>query len=210
MAAAFATVALIAAACSGPRPTLTSQAGSAQTVAAGETDDPVVELLRAPAATFTATYTIQSTQDGAEPADAEVVVDGTQRRVTVRDVAFYTTTTGEFTCTADGCVDGLQQGAISDLSVAEGFWGPSSATRLVSDIARRIGNLNHYTSELVGETATCVDIPLAGPSASGTVSYCALPSGVLASYSGADTTITITSYKQGADPSALVPPDQSG
>lgn len=210
-AVAVSLVALaFSSACSGQRPTLTSQAGTSQTVASGETDDPVADLLRSTPSPFTARYTIQSTAAGSEPADAEVIVDGNRRRVSVRGVEFYVTATEELTCTPDGCVDGLQQGLISDLSIAEGFWGPSSATRLVGDIARRIGSLTHYDADVLGSSASCVDVPLAGPAADGTVTYCALTAGVLSSYSGADTTITMTGFEAEVDASQLVPPQTSG
>ena len=68
-------------------------------------------------------------------------------------------------------------------------------TRLEVDAGRRIGPSVASSLTIAGLPATCVDVVL--PSAAtttGSVRYCALDSGVLARYFGADVSIELTSF----------------
>jgi hypothetical protein len=66
---------------------------------------------------------------------------------------------------------------------------------LRADADRRIGDSAVYEKVIAGQAATCVGVVVAG----GTKTYCALQSGSLAEFIGADVNIKLTSYSPRPD-----------
>ena len=64
---------------------------------------------------------------------------------------------------------------------------------------RRISDSAAYTKDVAGQDARCVDVTVAG----GTETFCALDSGVLAEFVGADVSVTLTDYSPDADETQL-------
>jgi hypothetical protein len=186
----------------GPRPTLTDEP---------RLDDSAIDAVLdrldgADAATFTATYTIAPTLNGSAPADVTVRHSPARSRITFATggtvTVEYSNTDGEQRTCADGlaeCVAGVDDSRVSNLGITNSFWGPSSAQRLTTDAGRNIADATARTETIAGQPATCATVPLAG----GSVAYCALDAGPLASYTGADVTIELVSYDASIDQALL-------
>jgi hypothetical protein len=186
----------------GERPTLVDEP---------QVEDPAAKavldrLEKASDATFTATYEITPSLTG-QATPAEVVQDGTRRRVTIGSIEFITEGTNTRTCDATGaeCVDGLNDARISDLSITNAFWGDSAAAKLTRDVGRSLATPETRSDAIAGQAATCVDIAVPAVEGIGTVSYCAVDEGVLARYFGADVSIELTSFSPDADHNAFQP-----
>lgn len=186
-------VAAIASGCAtGPRPTLVARTPIDDAAA-----QPVVDLLDlAGSVDFVATYDIIPSATGETTAATVVQFDG-QRRITIGDVDYFTDFESSRTCRNgdDKCSDFLDDSRVSDLAVTHSFWGSTMQTRLEVDAGRRIGPSVASSLTIAELPATCVDVVL--PSAAtttGSVRYCALDSGVLARYFGADVSIELTSF----------------
>ena len=194
--ALLTAVAVLSGCATGPRPTL---------VDAPPVDDPgALEVLNlmggADAAEFTASYLI-FTKFGGATTQAVVTQTGSRRSITVGHIRFLVD--GERTATCDlieaSCESGINDAAISDVQVTHQFWSRAMENRLRTDANRSIGPGTVTDYSVAGKTARCVAVPVAG----GDKSYCALPSGVLAGYDGADLTIDLVSYEDAADESLL-------
>ena len=126
---------------------------------------------------------------------------GDRRSITIenddRAVRFIVDGTDARTCdlTTSECEAALNDARISDTQLSHSFYGPAFAQRLRADAERRIGDPVASTKEIAGQDATCVDVAVAG----GTKTYCALDSGVLAEFLGADVTIELTGYSPQPD-----------
>ena len=161
----------------------------------------VLELMTgADSAEFTASFLIV-TKFGGATTPAVVTQSGSRRSVTVAHVRFLVD--GERTATCDliraSCESGINDAAISDVQVTHQFWSRAMENRLRTDANRSIGPGTVTDYSVAGMTARCVAVPVVG----GDKSYCALPSGVLAGYDGADLTIDLVSYEERADESLL-------
>lgn len=186
----------------GPRPTLTDEQ---------RLDDSAIEAVLdrlevADEATFTATYSIAPTLDGSPPADVTVRHSPARSRITFATggavTVEYSNTDGEQRTCADGladCVAGIDDSRVSNLGITNSFWGPSTAQRLSTDAGRNIADATQSTQTIAGQPATCSTVPVAG----GSVAYCALDSGPLARYTGADVTIELVSYDASVDQALL-------
>jgi hypothetical protein len=146
---------------------------------------------------FTADYTILTRLGGQESTATVVQADNSRRSVTVNDVRYLNGTGNAATCnlTTDECEAAINDARTSDLQVTHDFYGPSIARRLRVDAGRRLDNARAYESTIAGQTATCADVPVSG----GTKIYCALDSGVLARYEGADLAIELVTVTDVAD-----------
>lgn len=178
-----------------------------EAVSTGNADiDAVLERLDgAERSTFTATYTIE-TKFGSLSSTATVVEAGDGRSaVTIERPAgttrFIVGDDGARTCdlaTGD-CEPELNDARISDVGIPHSFYGPSFARRLRVSADRRIGGSQAYVEQITGRDASCVDVTVAG----GTETFCALDSGALAEFVGADVTVTLTDYSPEPDESQL-------
>lgn len=183
---------LVLAGCfTGERPQL--QEGPAPTGDAAA--DAVIDLLAlAPTATFSASYTIKTTQQPPATAEASVVQDGPfDRAVSIGDVEFVVSRDGSATCeaTTGACVESVLEQRLSTWpGVTSDFYGLSQANRVGTDTRVRVDPSVASTEAIAGQTATCVTIPVAATAST----YCALDSGVLARLETADLRIELTSY----------------
>lgn len=193
--AAVGVLALSSAACAvGERPTL------AEPIPAGDTAaESVLTLLRrTPDQTFIASYLIT-------PSSTEAPVDATVTRTAegvltaeIGDTAYTTSPDGRTTTCdigGDDCDDFANDARISNLGVTHLFWGPAFERRLQTDSSRRIGTSTEQAATIAGQAATCAQIKVQSSlDAVGVVSYCALRSGVLARYQGADVVVELLSF----------------
>ncbi len=180
----------------GPRPTLTDER---------RVDDAAIEAVltrldAANGATFTAVYTVASTMQGTPPAEVTVTHSPTETRVVFASdgsvTVEYLTVEGEQrTCTAGQaeCVAGHDETRISNLAITSSFWGASTAAKLRTDANRNVADALPSTATLAGQPATCTAVNVGSPAVA-PVEYCALDTGPLGAYRGADTVIELVSY----------------
>ncbi|MEP1123426.1 MAG: hypothetical protein ABJH68_05990 [Ilumatobacter sp.] len=150
---------------------------------------------------FTVGYDIETKFNTVSSTGIVVQAVGQRRSITVendeRTVRFIEDGGEELTCDllVGECETSLNDARISDTQLSHTFYGPAFASRLRADADRRIGDPVAYTKNLAGQEAQCVDISVAG----GTKTYCALATGPLAEFVGADVTIELTSYSPEPD-----------
>lgn len=150
---------------------------------------------------FTVGYDIETKFNTVSSTGLVVQAAGQRRSITVendeRSVRFIENGSEELTCNlvASECEPSLNDARISDTQLPHTFYGPAFASRLRADADRRIADPEAYTKSIAGQPADCVDISVAG----GTKTYCALASGPLAQFVGADVTIELTSYSPTPD-----------
>jgi hypothetical protein len=200
--ALVATSLLLAGCFTGERPSFEDE-NTIPTEATGNADiDTVLGLLDSvDNSEFTAGYDIETKFNSVSSTGLVVQAAGQRRSVTVdnaaRSVRFIVDGQDERTCnlmTAE-CEATLNDARISDTQLPHTFYGPAFAQRLRADAVRRIGEPTSYDKAIAGQTAQCVDVAVAG----GTKTYCALASGALAEFIGADVTIELTSYSPEPD-----------
>jgi hypothetical protein len=202
IAIVLGTSALLTACFTGERPTLEEQE-SAPVVSSGNAEiDVVLGLLDSVGSSeFTAGYQIDTKFNTVSSTGLVVQAAGQRRSITVendeRSVRFIVDGPDERTCdlTTAECEVALNDARISDTQLPHTFYGPAFAARLRADADRRIGDPAVYDKVIAGQTATCVDVVVAG----GTKTYCALQSGPLAEFIGADVNIELTSYSPEPD-----------
>jgi hypothetical protein len=146
---------------------------------------------------FTADYAILTRLGGLNSAATVVQADESRRSITVNDVRFLDGTGTAATCNliTDECEAVINDARVSDLQLSHDFYGSSMARRLRVDAGRRIDDAKGYEITQAGQQALCADVPVSG----GTKVYCALDSGVLARYDGADLFIELTGISDVAD-----------
>jgi hypothetical protein len=202
IAVGAATLTLLLTACAtGPRPTLVDEPTVTDTVAQAVLD----RLERSASATFTADYEITPSLTG-QPTHATVMQLGSQQRVTIGDVDYFTDGTVSRTCSAGGadCVDAIDDARVSNLSITSKFWGPSVVSKLELDSARSVDVTTGRTDTIANRPATCADVHVPSIDGVGSVTYCAVDDGILARYFGADVSIELTSFAPSVDESQLV------
>jgi len=197
---AVALTLLLTACATGPRPTLVDEPVVTDTVAQAV----LQRLERGSSATFTADYEITPSSTG-QPTQATVMQQGSQQRVTIGNVDYFTDGTTSRTCTVGGtdCVDSIDDARISNLNVTSKFWGPSVMSRLELDSARSVDATTGGTDTIANRPATCADVHVPSIDGVGDVTYCAIDDGVLARYFGADVSIELTSFEPTVDASKL-------
>ena len=186
----------------GQRPEFEDQS-TAPVVTTGNAEiDSVLGLLDSiDASEFTAGYAIETKFNSVSSTGLVVQAAGARRSITVenpaRSVRFIIEGTDQRTCdlTTQECEATLNDARISDTQLSHTFYGPAFAQRLRADADRRIGDPTVYPKAIAGQDAQCVDVSVAG----GTKTYCALDSGALAEFIGADVTIELTSYSPEPD-----------
>jgi hypothetical protein len=200
LGAAAATL-FLAACATGPRPTLVDEPVVTDTVAQAVLD----RLERASSATFTAEYEITPSLTG-QPTHATVIQEGSQQRVTIGNVDYFTDGTVSRTCAVGGtdCVDSIDDARISNLSITSKFWGPSVLSKLELDSARSVDAATGRTGMIANRPATCADVHVPSIDGVGSVTYCAVDDGVLGRYAGADVAIELTSFVPSVDESQLL------
>jgi len=195
--AAATLAALTLSACiTGERPTFEDELPPAVPTGNPAVDTVLSRLDSADTAQFTAAFQID-TKFGTLRSTAEVTqAAGRRLSVTVQNDAVYARYVAdgadERTCnlTTAECETGLNDARISNTQLSHRFYAPSFATRLRISADRRIGEPVASQRTVAGQPAECVDVPVAG----GIETYCALESGVLAYFEGADVTVELTAY----------------
>jgi len=207
--AAVAAIALMGCA-TGQRPTFEDETELAPIDSTGSVEiDAVLELLNGvERSDFTAGYQIETKFNSVSSTGLVVQAPGGRLSVTVendeRTVRFIVEGLDERTCDmrTGECETSLNDARISDTQLPHTFYGPAFARRLAADAERRIGDPTLYDREIAGQSATCVDVVVTG----GTKTYCAVESGLLASFVGADVTIELTSYSPEPDDTKFASP----
>ena len=197
---AVALTLFLTACATGPRPSLVDEPAATDTVAQAV----LQRLERGASATFTADYEITPSLTG-QPTHATVMQMGTQQRVTIGNVDYFTDGTVSRTCSVGGtdCVDSIDDARISNLNVTSKFWGPSIVSRLELDSARSVDATTGRTDMIANRPATCADVHVPSIDGVGDVTYCAVDDGVLARYFGADVSIELTSFVPTVDVAKL-------
>ncbi len=195
-------LALVAGCATGQRPYF----DDSPTAVGAMTGDPAVDAVLdrlddVAGATFTAQYTVVNALG--QPFDAAATQEAAARRrsVTIGNVRFIIDPQGARTCRVAErtCEEGLLPERVSDTNLTPTFVFGDMATRLRIDATRNVAPTTTTTQELGGQGATCVAVPVSG----GTKQYCALDSGVLASFVGADVQVTMTGYRPEVDPALM-------
>src|SRR5262245_34230398 len=197
IAVAAAAITLMLTACAtGPRPTLVDEPAGTDEVAQAVLD----RLARARGTTFTADYEITPSITG-QPTHATVMQFGSQQRVTIGNVDYYSDGTVSRTCDIGGtdCVDSLDEARISNLNVTSNFWNTSVVSKLQQDAARSTEASTGRTDTIASRPATCAHVHVLGLTGDESVTYCAVDDGVLARYFGADVSIELTSFVPSVD-----------
>jgi hypothetical protein len=162
--------------------------------------DAVVDRLDAVGlAQFTADYSILTRLGNIQSTASVVQADNSRQSVTVNDIRFLNGTGTAATCnlSTDECEAVINDARVSDVQLTHDFYADSIARRLRVDAGRRIDDARGYETTIAGQPALCADVPVSG----GTKVYCALESGVLARYDGADLLIELTAFSNVADES---------
>lgn len=198
---------LLAGCFTGERPSFEDTAEAAPIVATGnQAIDDVLGLLDSVAGSdFSAGYVIETKFNSVSSTGRVVQAPGRRTSVTVendeRTVRFIIEGAEQRTCDllVGECEPTLNSARISDTQLPYDFYAPAFAARLRADANRRIDDPVAYTETIGGQPATCVDLAVSG----GVKTYCALDSGILARFVGADVTIELTSYSPEPDLSAF-------
>jgi hypothetical protein len=182
----------------GERPSITTEPfprGSSS----GDTsiDQVLVQLDAVNEGPYTADYTVL-TKFGNTTRPASVTVAASRRSVTVGDVRFISSSGSSQTCILHGpgpCSSSIDPARISDTQITPDFYAADAAKRLRRSAASRIGQPISHTDQIAGQTAMCVDVPVAG----GTSVFCALTSGPLARLDDGAVSINLTRYAPAVD-----------
>ncbi|MGB0112327.1 MAG: hypothetical protein WBP59_03830 [Ilumatobacteraceae bacterium] len=148
-------------------------------------------------ALFTADYTILTRLGGLESTATVVHADNSRQSITINDIRFIDGPGTASTCnlTTQECEATINDARVSDTQIGHDFYGASFARRLRVDAGRRIGDATGYEITQAGQPGVCADVPVSG----GTKSYCALDTGALARYDGADVLIDLIAYSPTPD-----------
>jgi hypothetical protein len=199
--AASAVAVLLSGCMTGQRPSF-----DADQPALDATGDPAVDAVlehldRVAVEQFSADYAILTRLGGRESTAHVVQADNSRRSITINDVRFLDGTGTTATCnlTTDECEARINDARVSDVQLTHEFYASSAAQRLRVDAGRKIGDARGYDETIAGQPAVCADVPVSG----GTKTYCALPSGPLARYDGADLLIDMTSFAPTVDEDAF-------
>ena len=195
--------AVVAGCATGERPSFRDEEAAAPVVTSGNPEiDTVLQMLsNVERSEFTAGYQIETNFNMVSSTGSVVHAPGERRSIIIsndeRHVQFLIDGQNERTCDllTDECEVSLNDARISDTQLPHTFYGPAFSRRLAADAARRIGDPQLYEKSVAGQVATCVDVDVSG----GTKTYCALPSGPLAEFVGADVSIELTSYSPQPD-----------
>ncbi len=200
--------AIVLAACAtGERPEFQDEADASTSPLASTGNveiDTVLGLLNSvDRAEFTAGYQIDTVFNSVSSTGLVVQAPGQRRSITIdndaRTVRFIIDGPDKRTCDliAVECEARLNDARISDTQLPHTFYADAFARRLAADAGRRIGDPALYEVTIAGQAAQCVDVVVTG----GTKTYCALSTGPLARFVGADVVIEMTSYSTQPDES---------
>ncbi len=147
---------------------------------------------------FTATYSLLTRFGNVTTPASVSMVNPSQRSVTIGGIRYLFGDTGPQTCTlASGvCSAQTDDAQVSNLSLTHDFFGSSPAARIRQDATAMVGAAIPSTTQVAGQAATCVQIPVTG----GSKKYCTLDNGLLAFQDTPDLLITLLTVVDTADP----------
>ncbi len=189
----------------GQRPTLNAPppGGDVGQTSGDSNADAVLKLLEPkPTVGFTARYSI-TRYFGGVVTDATVTDDAVSRRsVTIGGVRYLSTDVDQTCQVSTGqCEPGLVEARTSDVGAYSGFDRLDPSKRLRTAVSRKAGPSTPSTEVIAGLAATCVTVPVGA----GGETYCALATGGLARWNGADLDVELTGY-EGVATEALFQP----
>ncbi len=192
---------LLSACFTGERPSFEDEVPLNEPTGSAEVDEVLSLLDSVDVATFSADYEILTKFGGLESTATVVQADDGRRSITVNDIRFLINTGTDSTCdlVADTCEATINDARISDTLLSHNFYADSFAQRLRVDANRRVGDPRGYQITQAGQQATCVEVPVSG----GLVNYCALDTGPLARYDGADQFIEMVAIGTEIDEAAF-------
>jgi hypothetical protein len=162
-------------------------------------------------AVYTADYDVVTAFDG-QTTSARASQSGPSRRsLTIGDVRYIVDGSSTRTCTVSTgqCVDTIDASRVSDVQMNPDFFGTSLTARIRHDAEVAVGEPTASTEDVLGQTATCTAIPVAGlggaQESRATNTYCVLDNGVLARLDAGDVDVTMTAYEPGADAALFTP-----
>ncbi|NQY58104.1 MAG: hypothetical protein HRT86_16770 [Ilumatobacteraceae bacterium] len=187
----------------GQRPSFEDEQPLNEPTGSAEIDEVLERLDSVGVEPFSADYEILTKLGSIESTATVVQADDGRRSITVNDIRFLINTGTDSTCdlVADTCEAVINDARISDTQLTHDFYAGSFAQRLRVDANRRVGDPRGYQITQAGQQATCVDVPVTG----GSKSYCALDSGQLARYDGADQFIEMVAIGPDVDEAAFEP-----
>jgi hypothetical protein len=154
-------------------------------------------------APFTAQYNVLTKYGNLTTLAGVTQTGPTQSSVTIGTVRFLTDVGGTQTCdlALSTCTPGTVEAKVSNLSLTHNFYAVAPAARLRQDALVTAGAPIGSVQQIAGQTATCVEIPVAG----GNKLYCALDNGLLALQDTPDLRIDLTALTNVAEPLMLTP-----
>ena len=204
-AAAVVVLALLSGCFTGKRPSTTTRPFSA----GSSTGDPAIDQVLAQLDTvndgpYTADYSVL-TKFGNTTHAAHVAVDGPRRSITVGNVRFLTLNGTSHTCLLGetACSSTIDPARISDTQITPGFYAPDAATRLRRNAVDRTAPPVSHVEKIAGQSATCVDVPVAG----GTSVFCVLAKGPLARLDDGAVAINLTQFAPTVDEASFATTD---
>jgi hypothetical protein len=184
----------------GARPSYTSEPFPKGALTGDDAIDQVLaQLDAANDGPYTADYTVL-TKFGNTTRPASVSVTTGRRSVTVGKVRFLTIDSTSQTCILDNpdpCSSSIEPARISDTQITPDFYAADSARRLRRIAVARIGATVAHTEQIAGQSAMCVDVPVAG----GVSVFCALTSGPLARLDDGAVSVQLTQFTPAIDDS---------
>ena len=150
---------------------------------------------------YTAEYSVL-TRYGNTTRTATVSIDGARRAVTIGDVRFITVNDASQTCllnTTQPCSTSIDANRVSDTQITPNFYAADAAKRLRRDATSLVAATVSHVEKIAGQTATCVNVPLAG----GTAEFCTLNRGPLARLDDASVSIQMFNYTPSVEDNAF-------
>lgn len=189
---------LLPAACiTGERPSFEDSPTVVGTMTGDEVIDAVLTSLDAvDGAVFTGDYTATLAFGGTASTMRVTQSAPGRTSVTIGDIRYLVDGSTSQTCrlSTGVCEAGIAAAAVSDTGLTPEFVFGDLAKRLRRDSAARIGPPIASTTQIAGQPANCVDVPVDG----GTKSYCALSNGVVARFIGGDVALDLIGYTPAA------------
>lgn len=155
----------------------------------------------------TAAYSVL-TKFGNTTSQAIVILEGSNRSVTIGNVHFIDTPTAQATCAEDAsvpCIDELDASKVSNIGVTIDFYAADTAKRLRRDFRGMVGPSTAHIETIADQTVTCVDVPLSG----GVAVYCVMDNGLVARLDDGDVAVNLTLFGDVADASRFTIPVQA-
>jgi hypothetical protein len=199
------SVVLLTGCFTGKRPSFTDDPFPPGTMTGDAAIDAVLTRLDAASTgPVTAAYSVL-TKFGNTTSQAVVVLDGSNRSVTIGNVHYVDTPGAQATCAQDAsvpCADGLDASKVSNIGVTIDFYAADTAKRLRRDFRGMVGPSTAHVETIADQPVTCVDVPLSG----GVAVYCVMDNGLIARLDDGDVAVNLTLFGEVADQTQFIIP----